>query len=261
MTKKLYYVRIKETKGEKHMNSIESAICESISLIVDKAISEAGYDKTIQGTIAGTVDSTIGSYRVSYQDSTFLAYSTSTDVTYTTGSTVYVLIPSGDFSNDKTILGTVKKLGINYVSTAEGQEAYDINGVSVVTSTDTFELSSYYPETYAKVLYSKDNDEEDNLITIDKTAIEQYIKTSTSLICGMTVKTKIPTENQYSGNYGAIFALDFISNSTGETVTRYYTVDVDKMTGNPYKLITATEQYGIFDIDNENFVEINYISL
>jgi len=240
------------------MTSIEQSICEAISTIVDKSISEAGYDKTIQGKIAGTVDSTIGSYRVSYQDSTFLAYSTSTDVTYTTGSTVYVLIPSGDFSNDKTILGTVKKLGINYVSTAEGQEAYDINGVSVVTSTDTFELSSY-GGTQAKVLYSKDSTS--NLVSIDTTAIEQYIKTTESLICGMTVKTSIPTENQYRGNYGIIFALDFADNATGETVTRYYTVDVDKMTGNPYKLISATEQYGIFDIDYENFIEINYISL
>jgi len=38
-------------------------------------------------------------------------------------------------------------------------------------------------------------------------------------------------------------------------------VDVDMMTGNPYKLINGTHQSGIFEIDNQNFLRVNLISL
>ena len=40
-------------------------------------------------------------------------------------------------------------------------------------------------------------------------------------------------------------------------MTRRYAVDVDKMTGDPYKLMNETRQYGVFEIDGVNFVRIN----
>jgi hypothetical protein len=243
------------------MNSIETSICDAIELIVDRAISQASYDKTIQATIVECTDSTIGKYKVKYQDSTFYAYSSGTDVSYTAGASVYILVPGNDMSKDKTILGTTKKLGINYVATVEGDEAYEIVGSNCISSTNKFSMSSYRKDAYTKVLYSKTYNSNQNLITLNKTAINEYIKTSNTIICGALFKTSLPVEQQYRGNYGIIFALDFIDNATNETVTRYYTIDVDKMTGNPYKLISETRQYGIFEIDNKNFKEINYISI
>lgn len=46
-----------------------------------------------------------------------------------------------------------------------------------------------------------------------------------------------------------------------KTITRNYVIDVDKMTGNPYKLVYSTKQYGIFDIDGINFKSIKEIKL
>lgn len=246
------------------MTSIEQSICDAIDIIVSKAVSEAEYDRTIQCTIVSCSDATIGKYKVRYQDSTFYAYATSTDVTYTSGNTVYVLIPGNDMSNDKTILGTVEKLGINYVSTAEGDEAYEVVGTNCISSSSTFGLCSYnygIDGTYVKTLYSKDYDNEDNLISFDETSLSEYILQSDYLICGGVIKTALPTEQQFKGNYGIIFGLDFLDNASGETVTKYYTVDVDTMTGNPYKLINATRQYGIFEIDGENFQCVNSVSI
>lgn len=243
------------------MNSIEKNICEAIDIIVQKAVSEAQYDKTIQGTIIKCVDIERGKYSVRYQDSIFYAYSNNSETTYLNGTNVYILIPGNDMSKVKTILGTTKKLGIDYIPAIDKSDLYEVNGNNCVTSSDIFGLCSYRKGSYVKVLYSDSYPESQNLIKLDKTAVEQYIKESEVIICGATIRTALNQEQQYRGNYGIIFAFDFLDNSTGATVTKYYTIDVDKMTGNPYKLIFDTRQYGIFDIDNVNFQKVNYISI
>ena len=244
------------------MNMIEQQICDAIEIIVERAIDQANYDKTIQATVISCVDATIGKYKVKYQDSTFYAYSGSSDVTYTNGSTVYILIPGNNTEADKTILGTTKKLGINYVSTIEDEEAYQIVGNNcVINSSASFNLQSYKKDKQVKVLYSKQYTVNQNLINLNKTAINEYIKNQQTIICGATIRTALPAEQQFRGNYGLIFALNFTDNTNNSVVTRYYTVDVDKMRGNPYKILYDTRQYGIFDIDGENFIDVESISI
>lgn len=244
------------------MNMIEQQICDAIEIIVDKAIEQANYDKTIQATVISCVDATIGKYKVKYQDSTFYAYSSNSEVTYTNGSTVYILIPGNNTEADKTILGTTKKLGINYVATVEGDEAYQVIGNNcIMNSSTSFNLQSYKKDKQVKVLYSKQYAANQNLINLNKTAINEYIKNQKTIICGAVVRTALPAEQQFRGNYGIIFALNFTDNTNNSIVTRYYTVDVDKMRGNPYKILYDTRQYGIFDIDGENFVDVENISI
>ncbi|WP_440971765.1 hypothetical protein [Megamonas funiformis] len=241
-------------------NNIESNICKAIDIIVKKAVNQASYDKTIQATILSCVDATIGKYKVKYQDSTFYAYSGNSDTTYTDGSNVYILIPGNDMKKDKTILGTTKKLGINYIATSEGEESYEPIGNNCISSSITFGLSSYSKVGQEKILYSRDFPNK-NLIKVDSASAEEYIKQSANLICSMKVRTFLPPEQQSRGNYGIIFALDFLDNATNKTITRNYVIDVDKMTGNPYKLVYSTKQYGIFDIDGINFKSIKEIKL
>ena len=90
------------------MANYENNIIDAIEKIVNNAVTNAGYDKTIKATIIECIDQTIGKFKVKYQDSTFYAYATSSEVTYTRGSEVYILIPGSDSGRDKTILGTVK---------------------------------------------------------------------------------------------------------------------------------------------------------
>lgn len=241
-------------------NNIESNICKAIDIIVKKAVNQASYDKTIQATILSCVDATIGKYKVKYQDSTFYAYSGNSDTTYTDGSNVYILIPGNDMKKDKTILGTTKKLGINYIATSEGEESYEPIGNNCISSSTIFGLSSYLKGEQEKILYSRDFPNK-NLIKVDSASAEEYIKQSANLVCSMKVRTLLPPEQQSRGNYGIIFALDFLDNATNKIITRNYIIDVDKMTGNPYKLVYSTKQYGIFDIDGINFKSIKEIKL
>ncbi|MBQ9731048.1 MAG: hypothetical protein IJV94_02825, partial [Bacilli bacterium] len=236
----------------------ESQILEAIQILVDDAVSKANYDKTIQGIISRCVDATIGKYIVRYQDSSFYAYSHNTETTYPAGTSVYVLVPGNDMSKDKSIIGTVDHLGPDYVSIIEGENGYEVTGVNTINADGTFGLCSYKKEDL-KILYDRDNDVD--LIGLDVFGFENYIKKSSSIICGATFKTALDSAQKYRGDYGIVFHLDFTDKSTGETVTKSYIVNVDQMTGNPYNYTVASRQYGIFDVDGANFISVKQIYL
>lgn len=237
--------------------SYEDKIINAIETIVDNKVENANYDKTIQAQIISCVDATIGKYKVQYQDSTFYAYSGSSDLVFSDGAEVYILIPGNDMSRDKTILGTTKKLGVNYTNPIDEEEAYEIIGNNCIDSSASFELCSYRPET--RVIY--DRNSEDNAIRLNLTSIETYIRQSSSIICAANIKTSLPTEQQFRGNYGIVFELTFLDNASQDLVTRSYILDVNQFEGNPYKILNFRRQYGIYDIDAASFQYVNRIYL
>lgn len=238
--------------------NIENSICEAIEYIVENAVANAGFDKTVQATIIGCVDEATGKYKVKYQDSSFYAYAQTADMKYITGKSVYVLIPGNNMSSNKTILGTVDKLGTNYVPIVEGDAAYEVIGTDCIDSTDLFELCSY-KEKVLNLLYDK-NDISNSKIHVNSTSVDTYIKQSKYIICGATFQTALPKEQQFKGNYGVAFELNYhTEKSNEEIITKTYTIDVNQMLGSPYTLTTATRQYGIFEIDANKFIDINKI--
>ena len=237
---------------------IENNICEAIEYIVNNAVANANYDKTIQATIVKCIDATIGKYKIKYQNSTFFAFAQDISVSYINGSDVYILVPGNDMSRDKVILGTVKKLGSNYIDTSEEDEKFETIGKNCIESTNNFELCSY-ESNKVEIIYDKNSS--DNKITLNKTAVETYIKKSSSLLCGATIRTALPTEQQFRGNYGVVFELNFLDNASENIVTKNYVLDINQMVGNPYRITLDSRQYGLFQIDTNNFVDINRIYL
>ena len=263
------------------MNTIENSICEAISVLVNRAVAQASYDKTIQGTVVRCEDATIGKYTVRYQDSLFQAYSSNSDVTYRDGAIVYVLVPSNDMSKQKTIIGTTEKLGINYIAVAEGDQAYQYVGNNVITGATAadpflndkgeFMLSSYQKNDagdnrHVYTLYQAELQdgqivEKINKLNVDLSNLQSYMAESATLICGAYVRTSLENKQQQKGDYGILFRLAFDDNATGQVVIRPYIINVDKMIGNPYKFTSAVRQYGIFDIDGANFRYVESISI
>lgn len=233
----------------------DDKICEAIEYIVDNAVKKAEYDKTVLANIVRTVDQTIGKFSVKYQDSIFYAYG-DPDIKYSNGAEVYVLIPGNDTGRDKTILGSTKKLGVDYVNNPESEDAFETVGTNVIKNSISYDLCSYYAEEL--VVY--DVDQGINEIGLDPLAAQTYITGQSAIKCGMTVKTTLPIEQQIKGNYGVIFTLTF-KNKNDENVDRQYVVDINQMTGNPYKLTYNSKQSAFFEIDNEGFVEVKKISL
>lgn len=215
--------------------------CDAVQLMVDNAVSKAGYDATIKATILSCSNALTGEYKIKYQDNTLTAYSLNADTTYKKGALVYVQVPNNDLKNRKSIIGAVKSDDENYSISVEQDATYDFIGTNVVSNGATT-LNSYHTES--KELYNYSNDAEDNVLTLDTFAVDEYIKENGSIYCAADFQTSLPQEQQLQGNYGIIFALDFNSNNNEEDViTKYYSINVNNMTGNPYKLLQPTRQY------------------
>lgn len=236
----------------------ENQLINAIQTIVDSAVAHADFDKTIKATIVSCVDEATGKYKVKYQDSTFYAYSNNLDSNYFKGTNVYVLIPGNDTAQNKTIIGTVDALGVNYVSTVEGENSYNIYGKNCIEDDSTiFELCSY-KKTDSKVLY--DFSDNINLINLNTKDVDEYIKETSTIICGASFKTSLDAVQKYKGNYGINFELIFKDNNNQE-VSKNYIIDINEMSGNPYNFSSFTRQSAIYEINNEKFERIEQISI
>lgn len=241
--------------------SVNQKVLDAIELLTKNSVQKASYDKTIQAQIISCEDATIGKYKCRYQDSTFYAYASNAEVSYSNKAMVYVLVPGNDMSRDKTILGTTKKLGINYITQAEGDEAYDKIGKNCIKDEalkKKFYLDTNYDQ-YIYTIYSDNNAEGNDILNLEDA--EQYITKSSSLLVGATFKTNIDITKQLRGHYGIIYNLQFKDNATGDSIIKSYAVEVNNMSDNPYRLVAPTRQYKLFDIDGVNFEKVKSIQI
>lgn len=81
------------------------AFYDMIDSIADKRVSATPMDLTIDAEVTQIKDVTIGEYKVEYQGSVFSAFNLEPTITYNVGERIYVLVPQGDFSTKKIILG------------------------------------------------------------------------------------------------------------------------------------------------------------
>lgn len=237
----------------------EKKILDAIQMLVDNAVDKASFDKTIKGTISKCVDRQNGKYVVIYQDSSFYAYSNDTSQVYNAGTPVYVLVPRNDMTQTKTIIGSVNKLGSDYIKTVDSIDKFDIIGNTIATLSSEQGVCSYTENGDALILY--DRTAGSSLAEIDITAANTYIKQSEYLVLGGEFRTNLSKEQRYTGNYGLGFDLNFADNTTGETVKRTYLVDVNNMLGKPYEYSKPSEQKIVFNIDGKNFINIDKIYL
>lgn len=134
------------------MANIEQNICDAIDILVDKAIANAGYDKTIQGHILECTNLTAGEYKIKYQDSEFIAYSIEPDITFEKNTLVNILIPRSDFTSpNKTILSKVRR-DLDKASVLDTY-CYETIGENINKYYLSIGLSTY--ETKQEVLYDR----------------------------------------------------------------------------------------------------------
>lgn len=157
------------------MSMLEDSILQAIDIITDKKISEAKYNKTVQGIIVSCVNQTIGKYRIKYQDSYWYAYSIDTNVSYSEGTSVYILIPNGNMNDIKIILGTTNGSGTsqNFNSNVFSiQSLNNSDGLADYTIIYTFDehpgstLTTKYIENYPPTQSSSYQVEQGDVIPI-----------------------------------------------------------------------------------------------
>lgn len=238
-------------------NEIENNICDAIQVLIDASIQKNQTDNTIKATIISCTDALTGEYKIKYQDNTLTAYSGDKDVIYKKDTLVYVHVPNNNLENKKTILGAVDKNAETYVNSVSEDSTYNFFGTNCVVS-GSAAFNSYHTET--RTLYAYNGVAADNVIQLDLDAIREYISEHSSIYVAADFQTTLAAEQQSQGDYGITFALDFLAAGSEQEVTRYYTINVNNMTGNPYRFLQPTRQQAFFDIRNEEFLRVNSIT-
>lgn len=258
-------------------NEFQDSIFKAIDTLLDKRVENLDLDKTITATIDTCANLLENMYVINYQGGKTYAYAQS-GATYTKDQRVYVLVPEGDFTKKKIIIGKAsivsEKEQNTYVSSILND--YNLVGSNVLDDKgQRFGLHSYRSEDYI-VLY--DSNQKDNIINIDVDSLETYFKEASAITVRAKFNTAdLPREHRQSakGNYGLIFNMVFRDRSGGpvseddwdatdEDETVYtknvtYVLDTNNMTGNPFQYNTDITQYEVFPFDTDNFIRIESI--
>lgn len=230
-------------------NKIIKNILDSYEIINDKKINNASFDKTIQGTILECKDPSIGRYLIRYQDSTIEAYAVSPSIDYPKGNLVYISVPQGDMKNQKTILGSAKQLGTNYIEDLTQEDTFDTT--KNLLSTDLkIELSSYHTEETPL----------DNENINFTEAIQSQIRNANYLKIKGKVQTNLDNQQKQKGRYGLKITLIIKNNATGIEEQQDYYFDSNNFSGNPYNYRTPFTQQVSYPLDGINFIRVKSIS-
>ena len=235
------------------MNSYSDNLLNAIEMIAQDKIDKANLNKTIQATIIKAVDSALGKYKIKYQDSYFYAYAMDSDISYSDNCSVYVLIPNGDFNQDKFIISAVDKTKVEQQSILKEKDKYEIVGCNCITQDEVYGVRSYQKDGDIVILYDKRDNL--NLINLNERDVEEYLKTSSYFSFGGDFKTELDSQQQIKGNYGLVAEIVYLD-EVGNEVIRKYTLDINNFTSNPYKLKNFTNQVVFF----QNFSNMQYIN-
>ena len=241
--------------------SIAKDLLDSIDILAADKVSSVKFDKTVRATIADKVDESIGKYKVKYQNSTFYAYDLNLKG-YAKNTKVYVVIPSSDFEKDPYILGPVTKNASTTQTVINPEDRMSLVGTNVITQNNQIGFASYKSND---IYHSRDLVGEE-VISIDKDAVLTYKEDTEYLLIGATFKTSLDSTQKIGrGDYGIKVVCQYYdpsykSNDAADEAKAYvfreYTLNIDRMTGQPFNYVAGSDQYAIFNIDSEHLKEI-----
>ena len=235
------------------MSRIENNILDAIDIIMNQKVSTLAFDRTVRASILELVDSSIGKYRVKYQNSTFFAYSGDLNKSFKKGTEVYVLVHSGDFEKDASIVGAVAKLGTDYLSAVTPEDRFTAIGNNIFKLKKEISFCSY-AQTSQIV---------DIQVDVDANGFNLYKDQTNNFLLAASFQTALPQEQRVGGgDYGLILSCKYYNDAyknhdaarqaSDGFIIRDYVLNIDNMTGQPYQYDTPNRQYAIFKIDGKN---------
>lgn len=243
-------------------DNIAEYICDAIEILTEKYISAAPFDKTIKATIISCTSESKGEYKCKHQDAQIIAYA-SEGATYTEGTMVYILVPRNDMTETKTIIGTVDKLGEDYVRTISQVTKFDPIGDNIlnIPSPENIEINTWGTpyDTNIKVLYDKN--EEIDLVGLNSAKFQDYFVNSNYESKYFELKADFKTNLEPEQSKDGLYGIRLISQKEGSDSVWMYELNNLKMVGEPLNLVDFTSQRVYFEYDPDKFGEIIHLEL
>ena len=231
----------------------EDQLLQAMSIIADNAVNNAGYDRTIQGSIVKIVDAGLGQYQVKYQDSVFTATASQFDIEYIIGTKVYVTI-SGEDEKNRIIIGTVAEINSVHADTLSIESKFVKMSTNILANSTLGEIGLHS--------YINENIDVTNKFTINPLDLTVYQRERSQIYIAAEFKTSLPTEQMVgNGDYGLYIEMEFQRDASSPIVTQTYYLHVNNMIGDPYRSYNFTLQSGIFDIPINQLKKIKKIGV
>ena len=247
-------------------SDLQGSLLQAIDYLVNNRIDKINKDVTITCTIKKCNNSLTQEYQVNYNGGFLNAYAQE-GVSYSENQEVFVLVPEGDFTKRKLIIGKASQVtedeNITFVSSLIND--YNMIGQNTVVDTNSVlpqGLHSYLASEY--ILLYQHGDEEHSILTFNENEFSNYIKDAEALLIEASFMTRLPRAHRLAknGKYGIQFVLAFKNQDRPEE-TKYvsYVLDSNNMTGNPFLYNSYTDQYAIFPIDAANYLYVDSIMI
>ena len=247
-------------------SDLQGSLLQAIDYLVNNRIDKINKDVTLTATIKKCVNSLTQEYQVNYNGGFLSAYAQE-GVSYGENTSVFVLVPEGDFTKRKLIIGKASQVtedeNITFVSSLIND--YNMIGQNTVADTNSVlpqGLHSYLTSEYT-LLYQH-GDEEHSILAFNENEFSNYIKDAEALLIEASFMTRLPRAHRLAknGKYGIQFVLAFKNQDRPEE-TKYvsYVLDSNNMTGNPFLYNSYTDQYAIFPIDTANYLYVDSIMI
>lgn len=229
-----------ERKEERALGDKSEQLFQGIEIIAKGLISDLKFNKTSVCTIKDTKEASQGKYYVTDGTSYFYAYSENTD--YVKEQQVYVMIPNGDYNNQKIITGKyLANENESYTYSAPFNSFVDITGNLYNSAIDEV------PKLDSSLIANGEIKE--ILLWENKDSLKGY----TTLGVKADFKSLLKEFNTVEGTYGLRIAIRFIdsTNRTNSQV-RVITFTNEDMYGNPYNFETYYTQEKLFTIADKD---------
>ena len=246
---------------------VKDILTNVISKTAEKSVSQGNYDRTILATIQYCIDKTSGQYRIKYQNGYYTAYGQNKDYIYSDGSSVFVLVPQGNFKQKLFITGSASTSSSDkmYLTNLEDDQKYKAQGKNILVyhhhGDHDLDLSSYWSKDnkeYVKYYYRVG--ETGNCYSIDNTAF-QGLKQSEFFKLGVRFKTNFSEARKASnGDYGIRVIIRYEDDKGYRD--EVYEINTFTMSGSPFNFSQFVPQTAYWEISEDlgKMIEIREVS-
>lgn len=228
---------------------VQDSVLSAVEMIGGEVVKTFQFDRTVSAIVVKLEDEATGKYKVRYQDAVYYATTDNLEAKYAKGTEVYVLIPQGDFSKAKKIIGSVSEMGDDYIF--EGSLSHFIPyGDNCLT------LGFPHVPCEGAQFTTIFDEERPNLpqFSLDQKALKTYIGKENKLYIGADFDYNSTSHN--FEDYGIIIQIE---NKNGSQ--RTCILNTSYMLGDPWANDNKKHQEAIFTMDMDNYDRISKIVL
>lgn len=230
------------------MSNVSENLFQAMDIIIAERLNGLNYDKTILCKIEDDSKKDKGEYTVTDGASTFIAISK--DATYTKGSSVYVTVPTGDFNQQKLIVGRYIANNEQYATYQAPFELY-------------LEISENLIEDAVAASLLANGETEEKVIWTWRADQGSGLRGYSRLGFNAKFKSWLAAMEPIAGTYGIRIDITGTEKTTTEepTISKSYKyfLTSDEFYGDPYNFDVFYKQEKVFDISK--IAEITFMQI